>query len=207
VRSAALEAGAWCGVPQVLTSVRELAATAPLENSHVLPLLAIIGTDGDLTLIESLGCTEALGPMRYTLLATSGNTRFVEQILTGMESVDPKTAVAAGAAFTKLTGLNIDSQNVAAVPPDGEAADDAFAQEFADQLTLPDAAAARQKWQLLAERGAVHHMAAGRNLDTLDAATFNAIDMQSRYEICLRSRFHGLWTGTPVELERFPQHL
>jgi hypothetical protein len=206
VRAAALEAGAWCGVPEVLSFIREVGVTAPLEHSQVVPLLGIIGTDDDHTLIESLGCMEALGPVRYALLAAGGNTRFMEHILSGLESADPKSAVAAGAAFSRLTGLNIDSQNIAIVPADGASPDDEFEQEFADQLTLPDAMAARREWKLMTDRrGTARHMAAGRSLDALDAATFNVIDMQARYEICLRSRFHGLWTGTPVELERFPQ--
>jgi len=29
--------------------------------------------------------------------------------------------------------------------------------------------------------------------------------MESRWEVCLRARFSGTWSGSPLRLERFPQ--
>lgn len=205
VVQAMLEAGAWCGVRGVLEAVRQAARTAPENHVDALPLLGILGTDADLGLMRELGSNEALGPGRFALLVAGGRTDFIDLILDGMENEDPSTACAAGVAFTKLTGLNIDSTRVVEAEP---STTDPFEQEFADTYTLPDAGAARREWdQLTANMPGVRYLAGGRDIGRLDGPTFAAIDMCSRFEICLRSRFYSKWPGTLVDVERYPQHI
>ncbi len=203
VVAAAMEAGAWCGVRGVLDAVRNAVGKNPAEQAHVLHLLGILGTDADVGLMREIVENETLGPGRFAMVVAGGRPDFMEYLFRGMESEDPETAVAAGAAFTKLTGLNIDSQRVVTVEQEGA---DEFEEEFADALTLPDPEAARREWHALSKQlQGVRHMATGRDIGALDAATFGAIDMRSRFEICMRARFYGTWTGTLVDIEKFPQ--
>lgn len=206
LRAMAIEAGAWCGAQGVLDILRHLADAAPADNVDALLLLGVLGDASDAARIRDLGSNPALGPRRFELLAAGGRSAFIPLLIAGMEDPDPVTAVAAGAAFARLTGLNIDSTDVVTAPPatDAEGEDAAFEAEFADPLTLPDANAARREWALLSKTlGGADRIAAGRSIDTLDAATFAAIDMRSRYEASLASRFRGGWNGSLVDLERF----
>jgi uncharacterized protein (TIGR02270 family) len=209
LRAAALEAAGWCGIKGVLTLARQLATKTPAQSVEVLDLLAVLAGPEDVQLMQRIAETAELGPVRYRILGSYGHPDLVDYVFRGMENEDPKVAFAAGAAFTKMTGANIDSLSVAEVPPEGADPDDPVAAEFSEPVTLPDVEAARREWQRLgpAVRGA-GRLATGKDVSrALDAATFAALDMQTRYECCLRSRFYGAWTGTVVHLEAFPHRL
>ena len=178
VRRAALWAGAWCGEQGVLTVCRGLAAEPKADALEDLELLAILAGPEDLQLLKGLVANE-----------------------------DLPVALAAGAAFTKLTGLPIESGRRVTLPPEGGGKPDEFEAEFLDEVLLPDAELAQRHW---ARVGAWLQRATRmqRGFDVgrpLSPDEFAALDMRSRWEMWLRARFHGVWRGSPLRLERFPQ--
>ena len=207
VRRAALYAGAWCGQPGVLAVCRKLAAQPAPDDLDPLELLAILGGPEDAPLVAALGQTAALGPARFTLIGTYGHPALMDFVLAALTEPDPAIAAAAGAAFTKMTGQNVDSDKKAKLPPANGGAPDEFEAEFQEEVTLPDLEVAQRHWKLVKP---VFQQACRlrRGFDVGGALTpevFGALDMESRWEILLRARFQGKWSGSPLRLERFPQ--
>src|SRR5438128_33836 len=88
-----------------------------------------------------------------------------------------------------------------------DATPDEFEAEFQEEVTLPDLEVAQRHWKLVKP---VFQQACRlrRGFDVGGALTpevFGALDMESRWEILLRARFQGKWSGSPLRLERFPQ--
>jgi len=207
VRRAALYAGAWCGQPGVLAVCRKLAAQPTPQDRDALELLAVLGTPDDARLLATLASSAALGPARFHLVGTYGHPGLMDLVLSALGEPDPATAAAASAAFTKITGQNIDSEKTAKLPPENGAEPDEFEAELQEEVTLPDPEVAQRHWKLVRP---VFQQACRlrRGFDvgsTLTAEVFGALDMESRWEILLRARFQGKWNGSPLRLERFPQ--
>ena len=209
IRAAAIEAAGWCGIQGVLTLARQVAVKAPVKHPEALEMLAILGGQEDLPQILQIGRLEELGALRYRVLGSYGAPQVISLLIEGMQDSDPKIAQAAGRAFTKMTGANIDSSNVVEVPPESEDANDPVTAEFGEPVTLPDPEAARREYQRMAGQWRnAGRLATGKDVATgLDAGTFASLDMQSRFECGLRGRFFGRWTGTAIHLESFPQPL
>lgn len=207
VRRAALNAAAWCGEAGVLSVGRSLAENPSPENFDALELLAILGGAEDLPRFAVIARASHLGPRRFQLIGCFGNPALMEIVMAGIRDADPATAVAAGAAFTKMTGAEIDSTTVAKLPPNGAAPASEFETEFADEATLPSPALAERHWSQLKGRLArASRMCRGFDVGgPLEPLEFAALDMESRWEASLRARFSGLWSGSPLRLERFPQ--
>jgi hypothetical protein len=206
VRRAALYAGAWCGQPGVLAVCRKLAAQPTPEDRDALELLAILGTPDDARLVATLATTPALGPARFQVVGTYGHPALMDVVLAALTDKDPAIAGAAGAAFTKMTGQNVDSDKKAKLPPENGGEPDEFEAEFQEEVTLPDPEVAQRHWKLVKP---VFQQASRlrRGFDVGGALTpevFGALDMESRWEILLRARFQGKWSGSPLRLEAFP---
>jgi len=203
VRDAALLAGAWCGVQGVLPAARKIAAEPGPEHAATLYLLAVLGAPEDLTLFQRVAADPAFGPERFRLAAAYGHPVLVDAVLAGMTADDPAAAAAAGAAFLKLTGVDVFTGERAQAPVEGG---DEFDAEFAEEYPVPDAERARREWSALAPQlGAATRICRGLDLgQPLDRASFDSLDMESRWELCLRGRFYGTWAGSPLALERFP---
>jgi len=207
VRRAALHAGAWCGQPGVLAVCRKFAAQPTPEDLDALELLAILGAPEDARLVATLTSTPALGPARFHLVGTYGHPALMDLVLAALADSDPALAAAAGAAFTKMTGQNVDSEKKAKLPPENGGEPDEFEAEFQEEVLLPDPDIAHRHWKLVKP---VFEQACRlrRGFDVGGALTpevFAALDMESRWEILLRARFQGKWGGSPLRLERFPQ--
>ena len=204
--TAALETGAWCGVPAVLSALRQLVEPATPERLAALQLLAVIGTPDDAPRIDAALANVALGPNRFSLARAFGAPALVPRILAALDDADPATAAAAGAAFERMTGIDIESNESAAVPPEDGGEPDEFDAEFQDEVFLPDAAKARREWeQLRAQVEMVPRLCRGVDATRAHDVFGSAIDMQSRRDICLRGRFTRSWPGSLLDLSRFPQ--
>ncbi|MGH9262800.1 MAG: hypothetical protein ACRD08_23355, partial [Acidimicrobiales bacterium] len=205
-RTAALHAGAWCGEPGILAACRKLASDAPAESLDALELLAILGGPADLDRFRALGGARELGPSRFRLLGAFGQPALMDTILAGVADPDPATAVAAAAAFTKMTGQSIDADRQVRLAPEDDGAPEAFDAEFQDQTTLPDPELARRTWERVTRWAQAGRLCRGLDVGAqLTPEAFAELDMESRWEVCLRARYSGAWSGTPVRLERFPQ--
>jgi uncharacterized protein (TIGR02270 family) len=207
VRRAGLQAAAWNAVPDVLVLARQLAEEPRPDNLYALELLAILGGPEDLQRMTSIAKTKELGPGRFKVLGCFGHPALVELLLAELTNPDPQIAAAAGAAFTKVTGQDIDSKDRAKVPPqDGEKPDD-FEAEFLEGVPVPSPELARTHWEKAKPRLAKATRVC-KGFDLSRGATPGALaklDMESRWEFFLRSKFTGAWSGSPVSLERFPQ--
>jgi uncharacterized protein (TIGR02270 family) len=207
VAAAALEAGAWCGVQGVLPVLRRLAEAPSPARMGALRLLAVLGTGEDAPRVYALACAAELGPERFRLAGAYGDPRFVPMVLQALADSDPATAAAAGAAFLRLTGVDVASGNRAALAPADGAEPDAFEAEFLEEVTLPDPARAHREWEALRPR-LEHVPRLCRGMDVAraqDAGSAERLDMESRHDLLLRQRFHEGWKGTLLNLEAFPQ--
>jgi uncharacterized protein (TIGR02270 family) len=209
VRAAALTTAAWNGEQAVLAIARQAAATPTPDHLDALRFLAILGGPDDLQRMASIGMADALGASRFDLVASYGHPALVDLLLVEMSRAekDPEAGAAAGAAFARVTGKNVESDHRAKVPPGGGPPPDDFDAEFQEEVTLPDYPAAYRHWQEVKPRlGQAGRLAKGFDVaGGLTAETFAALDMQSRWEACLRGRFQGVWPGSPLDLERYPQ--
>ncbi len=207
VRREAMLSAAWARQPSVLAYRREMAAKPVRDNLDALVLLAVLGQPEHLPAILAAAATPGLGPRRFHLLGTFGHPAGVEPLLQAMAGDDLRAAVAAGAAFLKITGQSVESTSRVELPPEDGSEPDEFEKEFLEDAMLPDARAAAAYWEAQKARFAQGTRWA-RGFDVSRGAPDDVLarlDLESRWEACLRGRFEGTWAGSPIDLERFPQ--
>jgi uncharacterized protein (TIGR02270 family) len=207
VREAALHGAAWTAVPGALGIARATAATPSKDNLPAYRLLAVLGEPGDLGTIQTLLHAAELGPDRFALAPSYGHPALAPVLLEALTSSDKRAAIAAGEAFTRLTGADLGPGEQVTLPPEDGSEPDDFEKEFLDTGTLPDPAKARAHWDRVGPSLAgLTRIAHGRDIATsIPADAYSWLDMQSRYEWWMRARFRGTWSGTPMQLEVFPQ--
>jgi len=207
VRAEALQAAAWTLQPWLLEHCRTLCDQPHPDNADAILLLAILGKPFDLERILGVARAAELGPLRFRVLGTFGHPGVVETLLEAMQSKDPLTAAAAGAAFTKITGADIESDQKVQVPPEDGSEPDEFEREFLDEVTLPDPASARAHWeQVKAEFSSGTRWCHGLNLSGAPTPELLVqLDLESRRQACLRSMFVATWHGSLIDFEVFPQ--
>jgi uncharacterized protein (TIGR02270 family) len=219
VRRAALETAAWLGNQGVLPTCRTLATQGPASGLEVLELLAVLGSHEDLHTFHAVCANDALGPERLNVLASYGHPRVVESVLECMEHPDARTAAAAGAAFERMTGLDVSFGERAAVPPregresaepagpspegdsGGAAAGDPVDADFEDEVVLPDPGLA---WRLWEQHRDVcvgfSRIAQGQDASLPPGSDgFDKLDLLSRNQSYLRGRYSGAWRGGPTD--------
>jgi len=195
--------------------------TRAVDNSSVLPsklspvdrwsavmLLAMLGQPSDLVRFESLGNDSQLGTRRFQAIGAFGNPRLVNLLLDGIHNDDSTIAVAAGEAFTKITGAEIDSDTIVEIPPlkTDEQSDESNV-AIPDEAILPDANLARSYWEEVREsflqgnRWCHGFEISERTSDEI----LRRLDLMSRWETCLRENYYGLRQVSPIDLMRFPQ--
>jgi uncharacterized protein (TIGR02270 family) len=206
VALAALEAGAWCGVPGVPAVLRQLNDPARPDRLQLLHLLAVLGASEDTQRIQAALSDASLGPVRFMLAPASGSPVLMPIVFGALEDPDAATAAEAGAAFARLTGVGIDSDVRAGISAGGEEPD-AFAAEFMEEVNLPDAARARREWERLRPRlEAAKRLNRGVDVDQVQSGSaLLDLDMKARREVFLRGAFRKVWKGTMLDLELFPQ--
>ena len=190
VRRSALLAAAWSRQEWLLKYCLGMSRAPCDENWDVLLLLAILAAPSNLQAVLAIGRERELGPRRFGVLGTFGHPDVVRDLLIGMQSKDAETAVAAGIAFTKLTGFEFDSPLDNQPPPaDGEA-------------PRADAAAAQEHWRQVESR-----FSRGarwcRGFDVGGSVPSNVLaqlDLESRFEVFLRASHRGQWQGSPIDL-------
>jgi uncharacterized protein (TIGR02270 family) len=207
VRDAALTAAAWTGVQGTIGIVRSAAASPSKDNFAAHRLLAALGEPADLPAIRQLVTTSSLGPERFALATSFGHPSLAPLLLDAISSENKREAIAAGEAFARLTGANLGPGEPVTLPPEDGHEPDEFEKEFLDEDVLPDPAKARAHWDRVGPSLAgFTRIAHGRDISsTIPADAFSWMDMQTRYEWWMRARFRGTWSGSPMQLEVFPQ--
>jgi hypothetical protein len=196
----AVRAAAWFSLPLALEACRARARSEGDASAEWLQLLAILGDESDLSFL--LSAASGRGSAGSRVLGALGHPRGVD-VLLGMMGDDPARASAAGAAFRKITGFDAAGEEQAFVR-DGEGSGDEVDEELLDEVTLPDAEAARAFWS-----GARGAFAGGtrwcRGHDVGGGCPGElppGLDMESCREVRLRGRFTGSWKGDAAELWR-----
>jgi uncharacterized protein (TIGR02270 family) len=206
VRCAAFDAAAWARHPDLLRVLRSRLAEPAAHWDAVLIFASVAGPE-DAPRLAALGGRADLGTRRFELLGTLGHPSVFELLLPAVESPDPRTAAAAGAAFTRLTGRDVESDRRVALPPEAGREPDAFEREFPEEARLPDPARVRECWRELAgiiPAGA--RWCRGVDLgDGRDPGQWDLLDLRSRYEAARRARFRGFWNGSPASVGAFPR--
>jgi uncharacterized protein (TIGR02270 family) len=207
VKRAGLWAAAWTAVPGALLMARQLAETPTPENLYALELLAVLGTSEDVQRMIAIAKVKDLGPARLKLVGSFGHPVLMELLLAELANPDPEVATAAGAAFSKITGQEIDPKDRTTLPPKDGKEPDEFEAEFLDEITLPNPNLARTQWdKMKPEFARATRLCKGFDLSRgASPETLAKLDMESRWEYFLRSRFNRVWSGSPADLERFPQ--
>ncbi len=202
VRSASLEAAVWHRHPALFAVFRDLVAKPSAKYAEAYLLYGVLASPEDLARIRCIGEAAALGPVRFEALGCYGHPAIVDLLLTGMKSDDPKTAAAAGIAFTKITGHDVRSGRKAPAAQ----VEDAFEGEFVEEVALPDADRARSWWAANANQwaGATRVCRGFALPQAVPLETIRQLDMESRRETLLRMRYFGSFQGGPTDLERFP---
>lgn len=206
VQRAAFVAAAWNGYGGWLAHCRRLAAAPTIEGLAPIAMLAAVLPPQEYQAVTALASITAFGPARHRIAAAFGHPVIVEYLLNEMESADPATAAGAGAAFTKMLGFPVGSGRRAILQPADGHEPDEFEAEFLEEVQLPDVPRARQHWTDVAPKlAAATRIARGVDVSAgLTRDTFAQLDMESRYELCLRARLTAGWAGTPLVLEQFP---
>lgn len=197
VRAAAREAAAWARQDWLLPHCRD--AIRSHGDGHALALLAALGDPSDAAFVLA-ETGKSPPPARVAVLGTLGHPSGAEMLAGLMESADPAVAAAAGSAFEKITGVDVGSGARRSV-----GAEDGFDAEFAEEVELPDPRLAREHWAKERERYR-RGTRWCRGLDVsagLPGGALARLDLESRWEACLRERRARRWHGNEVDLLRF----
>lgn len=206
VRSDALLAAAWCGVLGARAMARYAAEQPTIDNAESLRLLAVLGERDDEKRLAYVITDSALGILRLELAGLYGAPRDVPMLLDAMSGDDPRAAIAAGEAFRRITGVDVESTVRATLPPADGSQPDSFEQEFLDEGNLPDPTRAREHWARVAPSlDGARRLCWGLD-STSPMAPFQLIaaDMETRWYQVLRARFYGTLNTSMAELEAYP---
>jgi uncharacterized protein (TIGR02270 family) len=146
VRREGMIAAARCSVAGILTIARKAAEKPAKEHADELRLLAALGKKEDEKRLRYVVTDASLGALRFELAGLYGAPVFADLLIEAMRSEEPRLAIAAGAAFTRMTGIDVESTERATLPPEDETTPDEFEAEFLDEAQLPDPAKAQAHW-------------------------------------------------------------
>lgn len=207
VRSAAREAALWCRQSWALDDVRRGRRRSDGADPDSLYLVAATGDAADFELVLAWVKDVGAGPERYRVIGVLGHPGGVETLLHAMAGLDLAASAFAGQAFTKLTGVDVDSGRRTVVPPADGTEPDSFEAEFLDEMPLPDERQARKAWETRrSEFAKGTRWCRGVDLSRgLPEAALEALDRESLWEARLRGILAGTWKGRLADLEAFPQ--
>lgn len=181
--AAALEAALWTRQEWLVDFARRFAGHPPPEGPLAARMLALLGGAGDL---ETLLVASRGAPLDgISWLGTFGHPRGVDAILDTMARA-PELALAAGRAFTKITGMEVPKR--------------------VDGSDAPDVPAARRAWRdLLPAFAGSTRWCRGHDVSgPVPAAVLEELDLESRWEIHARLYFQGTRPARKRDWERFP---
>jgi hypothetical protein len=206
VRREALLAAVWTRQRWLLEYCRSLASKPLPANWDALWLLAVLGQPGDLDAVRQICRGAQLGSQRWQLYASYGHPRLVGDLLVVIAGKDVRDALAAGAAYTKITGAEIASQKRVQLDPEEGHEPDGFEREFLDEAFLPSPELAMQHWQSVKDRFA-QGVRWRQGLDVSRGPTLQQLaqlDREGIWEARLRGQYEGTWRGSPQQFEAFP---
>lgn len=206
VRREGLLTAAWTSVPGALAVSRQEAQRPRRESSFPLLILAALGERRDLSTIAALVRHEELGTLRYELAGLYGAPSLVPDLLTGISDPDPRLAIAAGHAFTRVSGVDVTSGERRTFPREDADPNDPMAADFEDEGLLPDPVRAAEAWaRLHGTFDRAQRVAGGQIVDQpAPWQALQALDFEARWWQLVRSRFWRATSLSLAEFERFP---
>lgn len=207
VRREALHAAAWTGQPWLLDHCRDVARKPTVEGWDALELLAVLGEPKDAALVLAVASTESFGRRRMALLGSFGHPLVVPLLIAAMRSGAAGLAAVAGRSFSKLTGVDVSTDQSMPAVEENNAPVGQEELDFLETVKLPDADRAEDYWKNhqgdLAKATRLLH---GRDLAAITVPLDDpAIVIKTRWEVALRGRYQGRSGGMPQDLERLPQ--
>ncbi len=194
VRSAGWAAAAWSGQAHAMPLLRQVAAGGDAVALH---WLAVLGSDEDAPLLQKAALAMDDAATRCALLARYGHPSALNALVRWMDPADVTLAVAAGDAFTRITGADIRGQRTTLPVPEDA---DEFTREMAPEVWLPDAGKARA---LMGQHGA--EWAGGSRWCKglrLDGETIGEIltqlDFEARWDAAARAAMEGWRLSAPA---------
>ncbi|MDY0110043.1 MAG: hypothetical protein RBT60_08925 [Candidatus Krumholzibacteria bacterium] len=197
VADAAWLAAAWTRQPWLLDHCRDQAA----NNAAALRWLAVLAAPADAPAVLAAAANAALGPGRFAALGSLGTSDAVDALLAALADPDPRAAVVAAAAFTRITGQDIAStERVALIAPGAEPVGE-LEVEFAPEDYLPDLDRAR-RWWAEARGGFAARQRYSQGVPL--AGDLAGADLLACWEAHVRDRYHGAAAPLLRDLDRFP---
>lgn len=193
VRHEAWASAAWSGLAQAVAPLRRAVADG---DEVALDWMCVLGTADDTQAIGAATMALASPARRCAVLARFGHPAVLPTLLRWMEGDDAVTAHAAGQAFTRITGAEIQGERrTLPVPDDADEID----REMAPLVWMPDVAKARR---LLEAHGTLWDSAgrwcAGRRMDVaFEPAELMGLDLQARWDVAARSALQGRPVSAP----------
>lgn len=203
VRREALWAAVWTRQPWLPEHCRKLCAKPSPGHWDAVLILAVLGRPQDLPQILAIGRAAELGPRRFEVLGAYGHPATVPVLLQAMAGDDAEAAVAAAAAFKKITGVDADSDRRVPSPPEALGESDAVQPGPPHEVVLPDPKRARAHWdRVKAEVSQWTRSCCGLEMKgKASEETLARLDMQSRWEAICREQFEGTCSRSLIELE------
>jgi hypothetical protein len=190
VRHGALLAATWQAQRWALDYCRAMAARPAPEHWDVHWLLCVLGQPEDLPRVLAIARTAELGPRRLKLLGVYGHPQGVSDLFAALEGPSAELATSAAGAFEKITGVNVSPSAESAGGP-------------------PNTALAGSAWQSLkAKTPAAVRLCRGHDISRgVPSEVLAALDLESRWEACLRGRFVNRWEAGALDLEQLADAL
>lgn len=199
VRAAALEAAARSAQPWLLEHLRGSARRPSMAALPEHLLFAALSEPADTPLVVDLGRAAALSWERFRILALLGRTAAVEELLRTMKEPSPVESALAGAAFFRITGVDVERAQRVPLAPAG-----APVEEATDEIKACDAAKAEAAWRRLAGRFGAGRWARGQEIDRRPGSELPAgVDLETRWGARLRLAMQAR-TAVTLDEERFP---
>lgn len=187
IRHEAWASAAWSGLAQALSPLRRAVADG---DEVALHWLCVLGTPEDTTTLGAATMALPTAARRCAALARYGHPAALQTLLRWMEGDDVVAAHAAGEAFSRITGTEIQGERRTLPAPDDA---DEIDREMAPLVWMPDVAKARRALEEHGARwSAAPRWCAGRRMDApFGPDDLAPLDLQARWDVAARAAFAG----------------
>jgi uncharacterized protein (TIGR02270 family) len=193
VRDAGWGAVAWAGQQRALPALRQAAGSGDRVALH---WLAVLGGEEDVAVVQRAAVALNDVPACCELLARLGHASSLPALLQWMEGAEVVAAAAAGAAFTRITGIDVRGRRITAPVPDDA---DYFTREMAPDLWLPDVRKARSEFERHGDTWAQGaRWCQGHRVDeAITREVLLQLDLEARWDAAARAALAGRALSVP----------
>jgi hypothetical protein len=146
VRDAALVAAVMTRQPFLLPLTIEKAMTGSRADLPVLALGAALAGPGEIPALVFALDRKELSLARFDIAAIAGAPQLVDPLIAAMSSTDPGIALAASAAFHRITGITVAADGVVRMPSDWRDEPEEVDEDLLEDMPRPSADSARTQW-------------------------------------------------------------